>query len=161
MTTAIVPGSFDPFTLGHRYIVEQASSRYDRVIVAVMVNPEKLGRGLLTLEQRAEVARIALEDINNVEVTVREGWLADFAAEVSAEAIVKGYRNEADLKYEREMADFNLKRNPNCRTVLLPAPISLGEISSSEVRGRLSRGENISELVGRDAAEYIKRIINQ
>ncbi len=161
MTTAIVPGSFDPFTLGHRYIVEQASSRYDRVIVAVMVNPEKLGRGLLTLEQRAEVARISLEGINNVEVTVREGWLADFAAEVSAEAIVKGYRNEADLKYEREMADFNLKRNPNCKTVLLPSPISLGEISSSEVRGRLSRGEDISELVGRDAAEYIKKIINQ
>ena len=102
---AIVPGSFDPITNGHIDIIRRAAELYDRVFVAVMINDQKKYR--FTLEEREAIARAATEDMERVEVISSSGWLWELARDLGACAIVKGYRNETDLEYEKKMAEFN------------------------------------------------------
>ena len=75
MSLAIIPGSFDPMTLGHLDLVKRALSMYDEVVVAVMINPKKQYRH--TLEERAEIARLTVGDLEHVRVVVSEGLLVD------------------------------------------------------------------------------------
>ena len=95
---ALVPGSFDPITNGHLAIIEKASRLYDKVLVAVMINPQK--DYMFTLTQREEIARVSCEGMDNVTVISSEGWLWKLAKDMGACAIVKGYRNDKDLEYK-------------------------------------------------------------
>ena len=153
MRTCIIPGSFDPMTLGHRNVVERACRLFDRVVVAIMYNEAKKGR--FSYEDRLEAARLTLKDLP-VEITVKDGYLADFAAEIGACAYVKGVRNAADLAYENNMAEFNIRRNPYCETVYLPADAGLSEISSTEVWRRLRNGEDVSAFLAPEAEAYLR-----
>ena len=99
-TIAIVPGSFDPITYGHLDLVERAAKQFDKVYVAVMINREK--HYMFTLNQRQKIAEEAVRGIENVEVISSEGMLWKLAKDLGACAIVKGYRNEVDLAYEKK-----------------------------------------------------------
>ncbi len=158
MRTAIVPGSFDPMTLGHRDIVVRALSVFDRVIIAIFGNPEK--NGTFSFEQRAEIARITLRDLERIEIVTGEGFLADYAASVGACAIVKGIRNAEDLRYENSMAFFNLERNPNTQTLYLPARPEFRRVSSTLARRRLEEGGSLRKLMDSEAYEYAKRVVD-
>ena len=153
MRIAIVPGSFDPMTLGHLDIIKRAADLYDRVIVAVMINDAK--KYTFSMEERTEIARLTCKDIENVEVISDAGLLADLAKRVGACAIVKGVRDEKDYEYEKEMALYNAKKNPQAETVLLPCDPALAQVSSTVVRERLAKGEDISDIVSQNAIEYI------
>ena len=41
MTTAVYPGTFDPFTLGHLDVLKRAARLFDRVILAVAESEKK------------------------------------------------------------------------------------------------------------------------
>ena len=88
MRTAVLPGSFDPITVGHLDLAARAAALFDRVILCVMINGEK--RSLFTMEQRLEMARAALAGIPNARAEAWDGLLADFARERGAAALVKG-----------------------------------------------------------------------
>ena len=88
MKTAICPGSFDPVTLGHMDIIRRASKIFDKVIVAVMVNPAK--KTAFTLDERVALLKKATEEMDSVEVVGFDGFLADLARKRGACAIVKG-----------------------------------------------------------------------
>ena len=158
-TTAIVPGSFDPITYGHLDIVRRASEMYDKVYVAVMINREK--SYMFNIEQRLSIARAAVGDDINIEVISSEGMLWELARDLSADAIVKGYRNEKDLEYERVMAKFNEEHYPAAKTVLLKADESLTELSSTVVRGELTAGRDISRFLPAAAEKEINNIIKK
>ncbi len=153
---AIVPGSFDPITKGHLDIIKKAAQSYDKVYVAVMINPKK--EYMFSLEQREQIAKACLEDEKNVSVISSEGWLWELARDLDACAIVKGYRNEKDLAYEKEMAGFNFARYPKAETVLLKADESLNDISSTVVRERLAANVPIDDIVSPKALEIIYQI---
>ena len=153
MKIAIVPGSFDPMTLGHINIIERASSLFDKVDVAVMINDKK--KYMFSMEQRTEIARLSLSHLENVEVIYDDGMLADLTMRLGACAIVKGIRDDKDYLYEFEMAQYNYKRNPNAQTVFLPCDEGARDISSTVVRARLDKGEDISDIVSENAIEYI------
>lgn len=157
-TIAIVPGSFDPITLGHIELVRMARARYDKVYVAVMINATK--QYCFTLEQRTQIAQAALQDIDGVEVISSEGMLWQLAAELGACAIVKGYRNETDLAYEQKMAGFNTAHNPTSPTVLLPSPVELIHISSTAVRERIYNGEALEDYLPTAAIAVIRDILS-
>ena len=131
-TVAIVPGSFDPITYGHIDIAKRAAKDYDIVYLAVMINDQK--RYLFTLQEREEIARLALSGIENITVISSDGMLWKLAEELGADAIVKGYRNNVDYEYEMKMAEFNSRHNPKARTVLLKADQSLTTLSSTLLR---------------------------
>ena len=154
MKIAVVPGSFDPMTLGHVNIVERATALFDKVFVAVMINNSK--SYMFSAEQRTEIARLSCAHIENAEVIFDDGMLADLALRLDACAIVKGIRDEKDYHYEFEMAQYNFKRNPNAQTVFLPCDEGAREISSTVVRAKIDKGESIADIVSKNAINYIK-----
>ena len=153
---AIVPGSFDPITNGHLYIIQNAAASFEKVYVAVMINDQK--QYMFTLEEREEIARVCLSDMDNVTVISSRGWLWELARDLGASAIVKGYRNETDLEYENKMAIFNKEHYPKADTILLKADDGLKTLSSTVVRQRLNSLESLDGLVPTKAIEYIKKI---
>ena len=154
---AIVPGSFDPITYGHIDIVKRASAEYEKVYLAVMINPEK--SYMFSLDERVRIAEKAINDLKNVEVISSEGMLWKLAEKLDADAIVKGYRNETDLEYEKKMATFNDEHCPRAKTVLLKASENLENISSTLVRNELSEERNLLNLLPKDAIEEINIIL--
>ncbi len=154
---AIVPGSFDPITLGHLDIIQRAASEYDSVYVAVMINQEK--RYMFTMEQRKRFAEAAVRDLSNVHVISSEGMLWQLAKELRACALVKGYRNEADLAYEQSMANYNKTHYPEAETVLLPANIEYEQISSTKVRAILTERGDLSPWLPQAVIDEIYRFL--
>jgi pantetheine-phosphate adenylyltransferase len=153
MSLAIVPGSFDPMTLGHLDVVEQALREYDEVVVAVMVNAQK--KTAFDMETRVAIARKTVEHLPRVRVISDTGMLIDLFDRLSADAVCKGYRNQTDYDYEMEMADWNSKHNPRFRTVLYPARAERQMLSSTVVRGELAEGGELVGLVHPNALPLI------
>ncbi|MBR3964299.1 MAG: pantetheine-phosphate adenylyltransferase [Clostridia bacterium] len=154
MRTAIVPGSFDPMTLGHLDVIKRAAKLFDSVIVAIMINPDK--EGCFTFAQRKRIAELTTEGIDGVKVITAGGYLADLAAAFGAVAIVKGVRNREDFVYEQGMAVFNHERNPIAETIYLPAYGEYVDVSSTAVREMISTGKDTSSVLAEAAAEYIR-----
>lgn len=153
MSLAIVPGSFDPMTLGHLALIERVAAMYDNVVVAVMLNEKK--QYLFDMDTRAEIARLTVSELANVRVISDSGMLIDLYDRLGADAVCKGYRNREDLVYEQEMASWNQSHNPRFHTVLLRSEGSAASLSSTEVRRRLKTGEDIKDLVSEKALQMI------
>jgi pantetheine-phosphate adenylyltransferase len=153
MSLALIPGSFDPMTLGHLDIVKRALALYDEVVVAVMVNDKK--QYSATLEERTEMARLTVAGLDRVRVVSSEGLLIELFDQLGADVIVKGIRNERDRAYEEEMAAWNLAHNPRAKTVFLQAADDYEGISSTEVRALLKSGASPDELVVPAVAQYL------
>lgn len=145
MSLAIVPGSFDPMTMGHLDIVLKAAKRYDEVVVAVMINPSK--RYLFDMETRTEIARRTVADLPNVRVICERGMLIDLFDRLGADTVCKGWRNDHDYNYEIRMADWNREHNPRFRTELIRSRGEFADLSSTEVREKLAAGEVPEGLV--------------
>ncbi len=153
MRICVVPGSFDPFTLGHLDIVRRASVLFDRVYVAVMVNGQK--RGLFDLEQRRRIAEVSCAELDNVEVIASEGLLYELCEQLGACAIVKGVRSVTDYGYECELADINRHLSPSLETVWLAARPELGYISSTCVRELMRYGKPLDGVMHPEAIRIV------
>ena len=149
---ALIPGTFDPFTIGHLELVKIAAALFDQVVVCILTNPSKTH--LFDENSRLEMIRHSVASFSNVTVDVDHGYTADYAKRIGAEYIVRGIRNETDAKYEIEMADFNLKRT-GVRTLLIPAPEEIANISSTRVRENLKKGNSVEDLVPREIKPVI------
>ena len=158
-TIAIVPGSFDPITNGHIFVINEAVKLYDKVFVAVMINASK--QYTFTLEERQRISKAALRHMPRVEVIASDGWLYELANSLNADAIVKGYRNDVDLEYEKNMAEYNSKYAPNTKTVLIQTLNELSSVSSTLVRDKLKSKTDISDLLPKDAIDEINNILSQ
>jgi pantetheine-phosphate adenylyltransferase len=145
VSIALIPGSFDPITLGHLDIVERAARQFDEVVVAVMNNEHKTY--LFSMERRLELAQIATRGMKNVRVLADAGMLVDLFDRIGATVIIKGVRNDVDLVYEEEMARANLARNPRAVTEFWQASSGLGDVSSTRVREAMERGASLVGLL--------------
>jgi pantetheine-phosphate adenylyltransferase len=145
LATALCPGSFDPVTNGHLDIVERASRSFDRVIVAVIRNPQKSG-ALFTLPEREAMLREVTAHLPNVEIDFFKGLLVDFARAKGAETIVKGLRAVSDFDYELQMAQMN-QRLSGIETFFLSTNPSHSFLSSSLVREVARFGGDVSSMV--------------
>lgn len=154
MSHALIPGSFDPMTLGHLDIIKRACAHYDKVTVAVMINEKK--KYTYSLEERTEIARLTLTGLPNVALVSDTGLLVDLFDRIGADVIVKGLRNERDRAYEEEMAAYNLARNPRAKTVFMQAADDLEEISSTRARSCLASGEPTDDLLSPHVIAYLK-----
>lgn len=144
-TTAIYPGTFDPLTNGHTDLVERASKRFDRVIVAVAINPGK--KPVFSLEERVDLAEQTLAEFGNVEVCGFEGLLVDVAKEKKADVILRGLRAVSDFEHEFQLASMNRKMQPDVETMFLTPSEQFSYISSSLVREIAALGGDVSEFV--------------
>ena len=150
---AILPGSYDPVTLGHVDVIRRAAEEYSHVYVVAFINPEKRYR--FTPEERVEMLRLATRDIPGVTVDYSEGLVIDYMREHNLDLIVKGYRNDADLAYEQGMAEWNLAHG-GYETRLIKCSDGYEQISSTEVRRALDAGEPTDGLLPETVREFIK-----
>ena len=153
MSLAIVPGSFDPMTLGHLDIVECAAARYDEVVVAVMINAEK--SYFFDMDTRVKIAQRTVSSLKNVSVMADSGMLIDLFDRLGADVVCKGVRNDADRVYEERMAEWNLAHNPRFRTEMLPANAQYTTLSSTQVREWLKEGRSLAGLLHPDAIPLV------
>ena len=153
MSLAIVPGSFDPMTLGHLELIKTAAKRYDEVVVAVMVNRSK--RYMFDMETRVAIAEETVKELPNVRVIADSGMLIDLFDKLNADVVCKGWRNQHDYDYELHMADWNSAHNPRFRTEMIRAKSAVENISSSDVRRRLATGDPIEGIVHPDVEHLI------
>lgn len=154
MKLAIVPGSFDPITVGHVNIIERAAKLFDVVVVTVMINAQKEYR--FTIEQRAQLAELSCIHIPNVKVLVSEGLLVDVVDALGASVIVKGVRTVKDFRYEQEMALINKLHNPRAETIYLPCDPKYKRISSTLARAWMDEGKPLDSILMPKAIERLK-----
>lgn len=154
MSTAVFPGSFDPFTVGHLDIAERAASVFDRVYVSVFDNPGK--KTEFSLEERLELVRDAVKHIPNVTVDSSSGLLVDYCKKVCAGVIIRGIRSGADVEYESMLEAVNTRVAPEITTVYLLSRPEHAYLSSSLVRQLMKIGISIDGLVP-DADHIILR----
>lgn len=144
MTKALFTGSFDPFTIGHKSIVDRTLTFADEVVIAIGVNAGK--QTMFTAEQRAEHVRRVYADNPRVSVMHYEGLTVDLARKVGATMIVKGVRSIKDFEYEKQMGDIN-RMMTGIETVMLVADDRYASVSSSIVRELMKYGHDISQFV--------------
>ena len=128
---AVCPGSFDPVTYGHLDIITRAAKMFDKLIVVVASNGAK--HCSFTPEERVNMIKKCIPDLQNVEVEHYDGLLADYAASKNANAIIKGLRAMSDFEYEFQMALTNKKLNPQVETLFLTTATQNMYLSSSMV----------------------------
>jgi pantetheine-phosphate adenylyltransferase len=130
----VYAGSFDPLTVGHIWMIEQGVNLFDRLIVAVGINPDKQYR--FSLAERLTMLRESLKAYRNVSVTSFSNlYLIDYAQSMGATHILRGIRSESDYEYERTMRNINGDLDAGICSVFLMPPRGIVEVSSSMVRG--------------------------
>lgn len=156
MRPVMYPGSFDPLHLGHLDVIEQAVELFGRVVVAIMHNPEKPS-GLLSVQERVEVARASVAFLPTVSVEARPGLAVDAARAVDARFIVKGLRVSGDFEVEQQMAQMNWSV-AGVRTVYLPCRADRSFISSRFVREIALHGGEVAHLVPQPVASMLESV---
>ena len=155
MNIAVYPGTFDPFTNGHRDLVQRAASNiFDKVYICVAENSRK--DTLFSLDERIELARKSLSEIENIEVIGFSGLLVDFAKELKARVILRGLRVVSDFEYEFQMSSMNKKLNNGIESIFLTPSESYAFLSSSLVKEIAELGGDVSEFVSKEVKEAIQ-----
>ena len=153
----MVPGSFDPITLGHIDVIERAAGLFDELHVLVVHNPGK--SALLPIAQRVSLIDQAVREAglpNNITVTSWSvGLLVDYCTDVGASVLVKGIRSQIDVAYETPMAIVNRDLAGVETVFLLPNPAH-AHVSSSLVRQVAALGGDVSPYVPAAVANYLQ-----
>ncbi|MBD0023479.1 pantetheine-phosphate adenylyltransferase [Gordonia pseudamarae] len=144
MATAVCPGSFDPFTLGHRYVVERAAARFDEVVVTVVVNPNK--SGMFSVDERIALIEEDCAGLPNVRVDRWTGLLVDYLTTNGYSTIVKGLRSAVDFDYEVPMAQMNRELS-DVETVFLLTDPRFAHVSSSLVKEVAKLGGDVAPFL--------------
>ena len=144
-TVAVYPGSFDPLTNGHVDIIMRGARLFDRIIVAILVNAEKLP--LFSIDERVEIARAVFKDYENVEVDTFDGLLVDYIDRRGAQVIVRGLRAVSDFEFEFQMALMNRRLNPAIETVFMMPAEQYTYISSRLIKEGFALGGRVHGLV--------------
>jgi len=142
---AIYPCTFDPITRGHEDLVRRAGGLFDKLILAIAESPSK--RPYFTLDERVDMARETLADMNNVEIVGFNNLLMDFVHERGAKVIVRGLRAVSDFEYEFQMAGMNRSLYPEVETVFLTPGEQYMFVSATMVREIARLGGDVGKFV--------------
>lgn len=154
MKTALFPGTFDPFTLGHASVVRRGLALFDRVVIAIGVNDAK--QTFFSMEERLEQVRACYIEEPRVEVCSYNGMTVECAREHDAIAILRGVRSLTDFEYERLLSDINLKIS-GIDTVCVFTEPELASFQSNVVRDLLKHHQDVRAFVPEAMAELLKK----
>lgn len=143
---AVYPGTFDPITMGHLDIIDRALNLFDKVIIAIAINPGK--QPLFSLEDRVEMVKQCFpHDYSRIEVDTVSGLLVQYAADKGAKAVIRGLRAVSDFDYEFQLALMNKKLEREVDTIFLMPGFRWIYISSSIIKDAARHGGDVCELV--------------
>ena len=153
--SVILPGSYDPVTIGHLDVIKRAAEKYEEVYVVAFVNPEK--KYTFSVDARVKMLMLATDDLDNVLVSYSNGLVIDYMRDHDIELIVKGYRNETDLEYEKKQAEWNLKHGGYETELILSDP-NLTAVSSTAAREMIKNGESLDNILPKSVIEYLRSL---
>ena len=156
MKKVVCPGSFDPITFGHLDIIERASSLFDEVVVAVLVNKTK--KSLFTVDERMSMISEVTAQYKNVTVASWSGLLVDYCQTNEIQAIVKGLRAVTDFDYELQMSQMNLQLK-GVETLFMSTAPAHSFLSSSLVKEIAAYDGDISGYVPAQLVERVKKAL--
>jgi len=145
MIVVVYPGSFDPVTNGHLDIIERTTKIVDKLIVAVAVNAKK--STLFSTQERTEMIKEAIKNIEKVEVKSFSGLLTDFVRKNKANIIIRGLRAISDFEYESQLALMNKRLAPEIETIFMVTCSKYSYLNSSIVKEIANLNGNISQWV--------------
>ncbi len=151
---ALVSGTFDPFTLGHMFVVEEALKNADKVDIVIFDNPDK--QPALSVAERIEIIDLALRerhDYNKIDISSNTGYVADYCKEKGIDVIYRGSRNREDYLYEEEMAKYNYEHS-GVDTVIVDAKDKF--ISSTIVKDRLKDDLSVDKYLDTKIIDYLR-----
>ena len=152
---AVYPGSFDPITNGHIDIIQRGLEIFDGVIVAIADNAQK--KSLFTIEERVEMANIALHELPDIVVESFRGLLVDYVEKTNASVILRGLRATSDFEYEFQMAHMNKSLNKKLDTLFMMTGRDYFFISSRTVKEVAGLGGDVNGLVPKVVAELLEK----
>jgi len=155
MRTVVYPGTFDPITNGHVDLVERACRLFDKVIIAVASSDRK--SPLFTVQERVELANIALAHLKNIEVCGFDILLVNFVKQKKACGVLRGLRAVSDFEYEFQLANMNRAIEPEVESLFLTPSDHLSYISSSLVKEIGSLGGDVSKFVHPKVVEALNK----
>lgn len=142
--TALFPGTFDPFTIGHESLVRRGLALMDEIVIAIGINESK--KSYFTLEKRIGMIRDFYSREPRVRVESYDSLTIDFAREVGAQYILRGIRSVIDFEFEKTIADMN-RTISGIETFVLFTEPALTHVSSTHVRELLRYGHDISSFM--------------
>ena len=145
---AVFPGSFSPFTLGHKAVIDNALPLFDKLIIAFGINAEKME--YFSIEERLNWINAVYGSNPKIEVKRYEGLTVDFCKKEGAEYILRGLRNSHDFNYEKNIAQMNKKLNTEIETLFIITPPELSHISSTILRDIIKNGGDISKFIPKE-----------
>jgi len=156
--TAIVPGTFDPVTVGHLDIIRRGACKFQKVVVGLIEEPVRK-QTMFGIDERRAFVEEALDGIDNVAVDTFDELVVDFARRWNATVILKGLRAISDFEYEFAMAQLNRKMAPEIETVFLMASPEHAFLSSSGVKEIVAFGGPVEDLVPPTVARRLKEAV--
>lgn len=157
--TAVYPGTFDPFTLGHVDLMKRASRLFERLIVAVAAGHHK--RTMFTIQERLDMAKELTADRPNIEVIAFRGLLRDFVVQHGGKVVVRGLRAVSDFEYEFQMAGMNRQLMPDVETLFLTPSDQYQFVSGTFVREIAMLGGDVSKFVAPSVLERLQERVSR
>ncbi len=155
MRQAIYPGSFDPLTNGHLSLIQRGLKIFDRLVVAVLNNPDKVP--LFTVKERKELIRGAVGDDPRIEIDSFDSLLVEYAAKRGIHTVLRGLRAVSDFEYEFQLANVNRKLDPEFESVFVMTGEDYFFVTGKLVREVASFGGDVSAMVPPNVAEGLRR----
>jgi pantetheine-phosphate adenylyltransferase len=141
----VYPGTFDPITNGHISVISRALKIFDRLVIAILNNPQKIP--LFSMEERIQMIREVLKDQRHVEVDSFNGLLVDYVIQRKTNVVIRGLRALSDFEYEFQMALMNRKLNRDVQSIFLMTDYKWFYTSSTIIKEAASLGGDVSGLV--------------
>jgi pantetheine-phosphate adenylyltransferase len=150
MKIGVYPGTFDPITNGHTDLITRSLQVFDKVIVAIALNPSK--HPLFDLTDRVDMVKLATKNVSNVEVEPFSGLLVDYVRQRGARAVIRGLRAISDFEYELQMALINRKLDQGFETVFFMPSEEYSYLTSSIIKEVASLGGALKDFVHPEVA---------
>ena len=154
MKIAVYPGSFDPVTKGHIDILKNGAEIFDKVIIAVARNSEK--NAFLTVDERVQLIKESVKDIENVEVDSFDGLTIEYAKKCGEKVILRGVRAVSDFEYEMQLSQANSALSNDIKTIFLITKPKYNFISSRTIKEIYLNNGDISKFVPEAVYEFLK-----
>lgn len=145
MKRAVFPGSFDPITIGHKYIAEKALEIFDELVIAIGYNSQK--KGFFSVDKRINWIKQTFKNDSRISVNLYEGLTIDFCKKVDAKFIVRGLRTSLDFEYERMIAQNNKLIEESIETIFILTKPEFTAINSTIIRDIYQHKGDIKRFV--------------